>query len=54
MNWEDFGDILDSKDVSKALRISRRSARAFMRENGAVLVAGKWLIGKARLIELFS
>ena len=52
--WDNFGDILNTEDVSRILRISKRSARQAMQEMGEVKIAGKWLIGKQRLIELFS
>lgn len=53
-NFVDYGDILDVEDISKLLNISKRSAREFIKANGGLLISGKWLIGKVKVMELFS
>lgn len=52
--FDTYGDILDANDVARLLSISKRSAREFIKANGGLLISGKWLIGKAKIEELFS
>lgn len=52
--FDDYGDILDANDVARLLSISKRSAREFIKANGGLLISGKWLIGKVKVMELFS
>lgn len=52
-HWDDYGDILTVKDLEELLGIGTKSARKLMREHG-VLVAGKWLMGKQKLKEMFA
>ena len=52
--FENYGDILDTEDVATLLNISKRSARRLIKEQGGLLIAGKYLIGKATIQGMFS
>lgn len=52
-NFAEYGDILDVNDVARLLNVSKRSAREFIKENDGLLISGKWLIGKAKIMKMF-
>ena len=53
-NWANYDDILTVEDVKGLLGIGTRSARALMKEEGAVKIAGKWMISKAKIKQMFE
>ncbi len=52
--WDRMPDILNVKDVSKALEISPRSARGLMEKIGGMKIAGKWMIAKTKIRTYFE
>ena len=52
--WDDYDDILTVSDVRALLGIGTRSARRLIKEQGGLLIAGKWLISKAKIQRMFE
>lgn len=53
-NWDNYDDILTVEDVKALLGIGTRSARTLIKDEGGIKIAGKWLISKQKIQELFE